>query len=125
MLFHVKFESDIASLLLDAEDESAARTMAEVITDGQPIEAIKSIPVGVFAAEVFTVDDEGNEVDLLPLEEILDLFDALEEESSGESGSLVCGDANDWEGEQVVCSLPPHAEGEHRGTTSTGVALTW
>lgn len=129
MLFFVSFGGEVVPMLVDAESEAAAREMVIANAEGgRELKAIKPIACGVFIAELFTEDEDGNDVVCAPLDEIVDLLEAFDEEDDAppESGasSVVCGDEGDYEGETVVCTLPQHA-GEHKGTSSSGEDVTW
>jgi hypothetical protein len=123
-------------MLLDAENEAAVPEMCERVAERAP-KKIVPIVAGVFAVGLFVIDEETQEEIVMdPLDEIVELLEAIDEETDEEAEEVtgekeekeesnVCGDESDYDGETIVCSLPPHEDGEHEGQSSGGDSLTW
>jgi hypothetical protein len=126
MLYFVSFNDGVVPMLVDAASEEEARVMVVAVAEREPAK-LKPIACGVFAAELFTEDEDGHELVCAPLDEIVELLEALDEEDEPSSGvdAVVCGDESEYEGEVIVCTLPSHEDGDHSGTSSAGESVTW
>lgn len=124
MLFYAGFGDDVCPLLIDANDANHAASIAADIAHETPHRVIP-IPAGVFAAQLFMIDEDGRETTIDPLEHVVDYLDRLDA-IDGEPQAVSCGaEAESDDDEIVTCQLPPHAEGEHFATTLEGKEMRW
>ncbi len=135
-LHHCKWASDRVSLLVDAEDEGAAREIAADLAEGEEPGSVVVLAPRVFVAEIVIEDgdeDEGEDaafLEVLPLDHTIDVLATLEDDAP--HGDVVpaddatCGESADAdEGEIVFCELGARHDGDHEATTSEGGLVHW
>jgi hypothetical protein len=131
MLHFCTFE-DAASLLVDAEDDDAAKTIARDVAGEEP-ERVIVLKSGAFVAEVVIDDEDEDEeteplVTIDPLEHTADLLATLETgEAHGSIDVDACGESADLaSGEAVFCELERGHDGKHEARAgSSGEIAEW
>jgi hypothetical protein len=130
-LFYVAFVGEVTPLLIDADDACQARKIARDVADSAELARVVPIPTGIFCAELFAEDEDGNEVAVDPLDHVVDYLDALDAIDVDPAPPLAlvpprCGSEADVDDELVTCTLHrDHAGTEHEGLTSAGELATW
>lgn len=134
MLFFVTW-NDRASVLLDVENEAAARVAALEIA-AEPPRKCKPVPLGVAAFEVFLDDDEdGAELLVVePLDHAASALLALEEEDEDEEASPVprigaprCDFELEDDDQSILrCERPAHPnDARHEARDAKGAMVEW
>lgn len=109
MLFYCVFARE-AGFVVDQEDEAHARAAAREEVGEEPL---RIVPMpNVFGARVHFVDDEDDPelelVELEPMQHVLDVFAAIEDES------MCPSEAEDDKGAVLNCGRPANHEGKHK-----------
>lgn len=133
MLFFVAWP-DRVSLLVDADDDAAARAIASSVADGSAPASVRPF-VGVFAAEVFLDEDDAGE-DLIvvePLDYVSAALRALEDASTDAPADNVipfpaspCGfELEDEDGAVLECRRARHDDDRHEAIDARGELVEW
>jgi hypothetical protein len=129
MLFYMGISGDFCPLLVDATDEAHARKMAAEVAPEKVVARVVPIHPGVFVAELFGEDEDGNEVEILPLDHVVDLLDridSIDTDPAPELALAFCGKEAEADGGEVVrCELQPSHGPEHEGVTNDGRLMRW